>query len=49
SNPLLATFAIFVGLMLWFRLMGIVLLVAAARMPLTLTDAMRRERGTPRA
>ena len=30
SNPLLATFAIFVGLMLWFRVMGIVLLVAAA-------------------
>lgn len=30
SNPLLATFAIFVGMLLWFRLMGIVMLVAAA-------------------
>ncbi|MBW9121501.1 YihY/virulence factor BrkB family protein [Microbacterium trichothecenolyticum] len=30
SNPLLATFAIFIGMLLWFRLLGIVLLVAAA-------------------
>jgi membrane protein len=30
SNPLLATFAVFVGMLLWFRLMGIVLLVGAA-------------------
>lgn len=30
SNPLLATFAIFIGLLLWFRLMGIVMLVSAA-------------------
>lgn len=30
SNPLLATFAIFVGLLLWFKLSGIVMLVAAA-------------------
>lgn len=30
SNPLLATFAIFVGLLLWFRLMGVIVLVAAA-------------------
>jgi membrane protein len=30
SNPLLATFAIFIGLLLWFRLIGIVMLVAAA-------------------
>lgn len=30
SNPLLATFAIFVGMLLWFRLLGIVMLVAAA-------------------
>ncbi|MFT4307451.1 MAG: YihY/virulence factor BrkB family protein [Microbacterium sp.] len=30
SNPLLATFAIFIGFMLWFRLGGIVVLVAAA-------------------
>jgi membrane protein len=30
SNPLLATFAVFVGFLLWFRLNGIVLLVAAS-------------------
>lgn len=30
SNPLLATFAFFIGMLLWFRLMGIVLLVAAS-------------------
>lgn len=30
SNPLLATFAVFVGFLLWFRLNGIVILVAAA-------------------
>ena len=30
SNPLLATFAIFVGLLLWFKLSGIIMLVAAA-------------------
>lgn len=30
TNPLLATFAIFIGLLLWFRLMGIVMLVAAS-------------------
>ncbi|KAA9111282.1 YihY/virulence factor BrkB family protein [Microbacterium rhizomatis] len=30
SNPLLATFAIFVGLLLWFKINGIILLVAAA-------------------
>ena len=30
ANPLLATFAIFVGLLLWFRLVGIVLLVASS-------------------
>jgi membrane protein len=30
SNPLLATFAIFIGMLLWFRLMGIMMLVAAA-------------------
>ena len=38
TNPLLATFAIFVGLMLWFRLMGIVLLVAAAWIAVTAED-----------
>ncbi|MFE5409175.1 YihY/virulence factor BrkB family protein [Microbacterium sp. NPDC056569] len=30
SNPLLATFAIFIGMLLWFRLLGLVMLVAAA-------------------
>lgn len=30
TNPLLATFAVFIGLLLWFRLVGIVTLVAAA-------------------
>jgi membrane protein len=30
ANPLLATFAIFIGFLLWFRLNGIVILVAAA-------------------
>jgi membrane protein len=30
SNPLLATFAIFIGLLLWFKISGIIMLVAAA-------------------
>lgn len=30
SNPLLATFAIFVGLLLWFRFNGVVMLVSAS-------------------
>jgi membrane protein len=30
SNPLLATFAVFIGFLLWFRINGIVILVAAA-------------------
>ncbi|AZH80457.1 MULTISPECIES: YihY/virulence factor BrkB family protein [Microbacterium] len=30
SNPLLATFAIFIGLLLWFRVNGVVMLVAAS-------------------
>ena len=30
SNPLLATFAVFIGMLLWFRLIGIIILVAAA-------------------
>jgi membrane protein len=30
TNPLLATFAIFVGLLLWFRINGVIMLVAAA-------------------
>ncbi len=38
SNPLLATFAIFIGLLLWFRLIGIVMLVAAAWIAVAATD-----------
>ncbi|MGA7147467.1 MAG: YihY/virulence factor BrkB family protein [Microbacterium sp.] len=38
SNPLLATFAIFVGLLLWFRLLGIVTLVAAAWIAVAAND-----------
>lgn len=30
SNPLLATFAIFIGLLLWFRVNGVVMLVASS-------------------
>ncbi|MBP5802793.1 YihY/virulence factor BrkB family protein [Microbacterium maritypicum] len=52
SNPLLATFAIFIGLLLWFRVNGVVMLVASSWIAvaaqdrdlplLTLTDAERR-------
>ncbi|MGH3690453.1 MAG: YihY/virulence factor BrkB family protein [Microbacterium sp.] len=52
SNPLLATFAIFIGLLLWFRLNGVVMLVASSWIAvaaqdrdlplLTLTEAERR-------
>lgn len=38
SNPLLATFAIFIGLLLWFRLNGIVMLVGAAWIAVTASD-----------
>ncbi|GAA1945754.1 YihY/virulence factor BrkB family protein [Microbacterium deminutum] len=38
SNPLLATFAIFIGLLLWFRLIGIVMLVAAAWIAVAAND-----------
>lgn len=38
SNPLLATFAIFIGLLLWFRISGIVMLVAAAWIAVTAQD-----------
>lgn len=51
SNPLLATFTIFVGLLLWFRIIGIIILVASSwiavaagddNLPLiTLTEAER--------
>ncbi|WP_194763545.1 YihY/virulence factor BrkB family protein [Microbacterium sp. UFMG61] len=52
SNPLLATFAIFIGLLLWFRVNGVVMLVASSwiavaaqdrDLPLqSLTEAERR-------
>lgn len=38
SNPLLATFAIFVGLLLWFRVIGVILLVAAAWIAVSARD-----------
>ncbi|MDR6866255.1 membrane protein [Microbacterium resistens] len=38
SNPLLATFAIFVGLLLWFRLVGVVLLVASSWVAVAAVD-----------
>jgi membrane protein len=39
ANPLLATFAVFIGLLLWFRLTGIVILVAAAWVAVEASDA----------
>ena len=39
SNPLLATFAIFVVLLLWFRLLGVVMLVASAWIAVSTADA----------
>ena len=39
SNPLLATFSVFIGFLLWFRLVGIVILVAASWVALTAQDA----------
>ena len=38
SNPLLAGFAFFIGMLLWFRLMGIVLLVAASWVAVAASD-----------
>ncbi|MDE0547372.1 YihY/virulence factor BrkB family protein [Microbacterium sp. C7(2022)] len=38
SNALLATFAIFVGLLLWFRIIGIIMLVAAAWVAVSARD-----------
>ncbi|GAA1955757.1 YihY/virulence factor BrkB family protein [Microbacterium aquimaris] len=38
SNPLLATFAIFVGLLLWFRIIGVIILVASSWMAVATTD-----------
>lgn len=39
SNPLLTTFAVFIGLLLWFRIVGIVVLVAAAWIAVSAEDA----------
>ena len=38
TNPLLATFAIFIGLLLWFRVIGIIILVAAAWIAVAAND-----------
>ncbi|KJL45626.1 Ribonuclease BN-like family protein [Microbacterium terrae] len=38
TNALLATFAIFVGLLLWFRIIGIIMLVAAAWVAVSADD-----------
>lgn len=39
NNPLLATFTVFIGLLLWFRLASIVILVAAAWIAIETADA----------
>jgi membrane protein len=39
NNPLLATFTVFIGLLLWFRLASIVILVAAAWIAIETSDA----------
>lgn len=39
SNPLLATFSVFIGFLLWFRLAGVVILVAASWVAVSATDA----------
>ncbi|GAA1249146.1 membrane protein [Microbacterium phyllosphaerae] len=38
TNPLLATFAIFIGLLLWFRVNGVVMLVASSWIAVTAQD-----------
>ncbi|NJI61502.1 YihY/virulence factor BrkB family protein, partial [Microbacterium oxydans] len=38
SNPLLATFAIFIGLLLWFRINGVVMLVASSWIAVAAND-----------
>ncbi len=38
SNPLLATFSVFIAFLLWFRLVGIVILVAASWIAVAATD-----------
>ena len=39
KNPLLATFAVFIGLLLWFRVISIIILVAAAWIAVEAFDA----------
>ena len=39
TNPLLATFAVFIGLLLWFRITSIVILVAASWIAVEAADA----------
>jgi membrane protein len=39
SNPLLATFAVFIGLLLWCRLAGVVMLVSASWVAVSVADA----------
>lgn len=39
TNPLMATFTVFIGLLLWFRLTSIVILVAAAWVAVEASDA----------
>lgn len=38
ANPLLATFSVFIGFLLWFRLVGIVILVAASWVAVSARD-----------
>lgn len=38
SNPLLATFSVVIGFLLWFRLVGVVILVAASWIAIAATD-----------
>ena len=38
TNPLLATFTIFIGLLLWFRLIGIIILVSASWIAVSASD-----------
>ena len=50
TNPLMATFAVFIGLLLWFRLTGIVILVASAWIAVEASDANETLRNvTPEA
>lgn len=39
TNPLLATFAFFIGLLLWFRIVGVIILVAASWIAVSARDS----------